>query len=142
MTLPVKFRTHAGIPFLLRSREKARKLFSVQEQLLGTGRVRHHMGAGRIQWRDVAPEQECLTVLDEHVGICQLGFLCPQTFDFPSLQNNTRFERVLDKVVMTRFFILHYGVVRDFCFLGFGHRVSIARSGTEHANLLRAAHSP
>ena len=102
-------------------REKARKLSSVQQQLLGTGWVRHHMGAGRIQWRDVASEQECLTVLDEHVGVRQLGFLRPQTFDFPSLQSNTCFERVLDEVVVPYFFVLHDGVVREFCFLGFGH---------------------
>jgi len=100
------------------------------------------MGAGRIQWRDVASEQECLTVFDEHVGVRQLGFFRPQTFDFPSLQSNTRFERVLDEVVVPCFFILHDGVVRDFCFLGFGHRISIARSGGEHANLLRAAQGP
>ena len=117
MALPVQFSTHAGIPFLLRGREKARKLFSVQQQLLGTGRVRHHMGAGRLQWRNVASEQECLTVLDEHVGVRQLGFFRPQTFDFPSLQSNTRFERVLYEVVVACFLFCTIVLSGTFAFL-------------------------
>ena len=90
----------------------------------------------------MATKQKRLTIFDQHVGICQLGFFCPQAFYLPSLQSDTRLESVLDEIVVACFFVVHDNVVGDFCFLCFGHPFIIARSCSGDANLIMVVYSP
>jgi len=86
--------------------DQAVDLFGVQQQFARARRVRQHMGGCRLQGSDMAANKEELRIADDNVGFLDLSAAGTYGFDLPAFQGDSRFEALLDKIIVKRFFIL------------------------------------
>ncbi|MNM98727.1 hypothetical protein D3C81_1112650 [compost metagenome] len=84
------------------------------------------MRTGGRQRRDMAAHQPGLAIFEHHVTVGQVRLAGTQTFYFPTGQDQSGLELVLDEVIVSRLFILRDGPCRMFRL--FSHRGGIIGS--------------
>jgi len=135
VALPVELERHAGVPLVLGAREDLGDLLAMQQQLAGPCRVGDLVGAGGVERHDMAAQQPRLAVLDQDIGIGQLGLAGAQALDLPAGQHQARLEGLVDVVLEARLLVQGDDVAAGALALAFlvGHETSyrvLARGGS------------
>ena len=81
----------------------------VEQEFAGAYRIRVDMGGGGRQGADMGAEQVNLAIAHDDIGLFQLHASVADGFDYPAVQDDTRFEALLDKVVVKSFSIVNNG---------------------------------
>ncbi len=90
---------------LLGAREDLGDLLAVQQQLAGPRRVGDLVGAGGVERHDMAAQQPRLAVLDQDIGVGELGLAGAQALDLPAGQHQARLEGLVDVVLEARLLV-------------------------------------
>ena len=121
VVFPVHGGAHAGIAFLLDRGSQSVYLPALEQQFAGASGIGDDVGGGGFQRLDVDADEPGFAVLEQHVAVGQLDLALAQTFDFPTLQGDTRFKALAYRVVVAGALVEDDGVRSRF-FLGcLGH---------------------
>jgi len=123
----IHLQRHKRKAFLLGQAEQLMNLHLMQQQLARSRRVRRVVAVAFFVRADVHIVQENLAVADGCERIVQVCAAAPERLDLGTGQHDPRFVRVLDEVVVGRFFVLRQRLIRltvfaQFRFISFTKR--------------------
>ena len=98
---------HQGIAGALDFSDKLADLPGVQKELAGSHGVRPHVSGGFGERAYMGADKEYLAAAYYDVSFLDLRPAGPDGLDFPALQGETRFEALLDEVIMERLAVLY-----------------------------------